>query len=558
MPAPFRPKASRPGGRFRRSDGPPVHRPGDIDEAVLYGVHPVVEALRNPKRRFRKLLATENGLKRLEDEIGVLPIQAEIVRPSDIDHLLTPDSVHQGLYLVCDPLPSADLDALPDDAVVLALDQITDPHNVGAILRSAAAFQAAAVIVTIRHSPARDRRAGEIGIRRAGACPGDLGAQSRRCATDAWEAWLSTDRLRFGRRRRFRRGGVAPPAEEARRANTELRRTMRKRNNYFAELEQTAASLYAAVGHMGGPLSQRVASDLASHLGFSLHYVGDLPGSTRSVTDLRNGRIYVPLGQSPDADPRSVVLQALAGHVLGHAEPTDYAEFLRQRVETNYLAAALLVPEKGAVEILSQAKDARELSVEDLRDAFGVNYETAAHRFTNLATEHLGIPVHFLKVDSSGIISKAYENDNVAFPTDALGAIEGQTVCRFWSARRVFDVEDRFSPYHQYTDKPVGTYWCTSRIQSSGRGQFSVSVGTNFANAKWFRGRDTSTRFHSGCPDESCCRRPPAALATRWQGQAHPSARLNSSLHAAMPTSGFTGVDTTEVFEFLERHAPVA
>ncbi|TAJ47292.1 MAG: helix-turn-helix domain-containing protein [Herbiconiux sp.] len=353
-------------------------------------------------------------------------------------------------------------------------------------------------------------------------------------------------------------GERAATPEEARRANTELRRTMRQRNNYFADLEQTAAELHAAVGHTGGPLSQRVASDLASHLGFSLHYVGDLPGSTRSVTDLRNGRIYVPLGQSPDADPRSVVLQALAGHVLGHSEPADYAEFLRQRVETNYLAAALLVPQRGAVDILTQAKDARELSVEDLRDAFGVNYETAAHRFTNLATEHLGIPVHFLKVDSSGIISKAYENDNVAFPTDALGAIEGQTVCRFWSARRVFDVEDRFSPYHQYTDKPVGTYWCTSRIQTSGRGQFSVSVGTNFANAKWFRGRDTPTRFHSGCPDESCCRRPPASLATRWQGQAHPSARLNSSLHAAMPTSGFTGVDTTEVFEFLERHAPTS
>ncbi|CAM5184296.1 Putative TrmH family tRNA/rRNA methyltransferase [Bosea thiooxidans] len=62
--------------------------------------------------------------------------------------------MHQGLYLICEPLPSPDLDSLPDDAVVLALDQITDPHNVGAILRSAAAFGAAAVIVTIRHSPA--------------------------------------------------------------------------------------------------------------------------------------------------------------------------------------------------------------------------------------------------------------------------------------------------------------------------------------------------------------------------------------------------------------------
>ncbi len=160
MPAPFRPRpghpggSSRPGRPQRRTDGPPPHRPGEIDEAVLYGVHPVIEALKNPKRRHRRLLATENALKRLSEELGELPLQAELVRPSEIDRLLTPDSVHQGLYLVCDPLPSADLDSLPDDAVVLALDQITDPHNVGAILRSAAAFSAAAVIVTIRHSPA--------------------------------------------------------------------------------------------------------------------------------------------------------------------------------------------------------------------------------------------------------------------------------------------------------------------------------------------------------------------------------------------------------------------
>lgn len=151
MPAPFRSRSSRGG---QRDSGPPPHRPGEIDEAILYGAHPVIEALRNPARRHRKLLATENALKRLQEEIGELPIQPELVRPSQIDRLLTPDSVHQGLYLVCDPLPSPDLDSLPDDAIVLALDQITDPHNVGAILRSAAAFAVAAVIVTVRHSPA--------------------------------------------------------------------------------------------------------------------------------------------------------------------------------------------------------------------------------------------------------------------------------------------------------------------------------------------------------------------------------------------------------------------
>ncbi|MCU1469314.1 MAG: family transcriptional regulator [Glaciihabitans sp.] len=350
----------------------------------------------------------------------------------------------------------------------------------------------------------------------------------------------------------------AATPEEARRANTALRRAMRARNNYFPELEQTAKKLLAAVGQAGGPLSQRVASDLASHLGFSLHYVNDLPASTRSVTDLENGRIYLPVVEAGGTDQRSTLLQALAAQVLQLADPTDYEDFLRQRVETNYLAGALMVPEASAVAFLHSAKDRRELSVEDLRDAFAVTYETAAHRFTNLATEHLGIPVHFLKVHESGSISKAYENDNVQFPTDALGAVEGQNVCRYWSARQVFDVADRFSPYHQYTDKPTGTYWCTSRIQTTSRGAFSVSVGTPFAHVKWFRGRDTANRFTSTCPDDACCRRAPASLASRWEGHSIPSARLNSSLLAAMPTGVFPGVDTTDVFQFLEAHAPAA
>ena len=352
---------------------------------------------------------------------------------------------------------------------------------------------------------------------------------------------------------RLHRERAATP-EEARRANTELRREQRRRGNHFPELEATAAGLLKAVGHEGGPLSQRVASELARHLGFTLHYVGDLPSSTRSVTDHANGRIYLPVRQT--SDPRSALLQALAAHVLGKQEPRDYAELLQQRVETNYLAGALLIPEKSAVAFLTAAKAKRELSVEDLRDAFAVSYETAAHRFTNLATEHLDIPVHFLKVHESGAISKAYENDGALFPTDALGAVEGQVVCRYWSARQVFDVEDRFSPYHQYTDKPNGTYWCTSSIQSTANGSFSVSVGTPFVNVKWFRGRDTPVRRASTCPDPSCCRQPPAQLAARWQEAAWPSARLHSSLLAAMPTGTFTGVDLTEVYEFLDAHAP--
>ena len=346
----------------------------------------------------------------------------------------------------------------------------------------------------------------------------------------------------------------AATPEEARRANTVLRAEQRRRDNYYEELEVVAAELLLAIDHRGGPLSQRATSALAAHLGFALHYVNDLPSTTRSITDHRHRRIYLPVHQT-GTDPRSALLQALAAHVLGQPEPSDYGDLLRQRVETNYLAGALLVPERSAADFLVAAKAARELSVEDLRDHFAVSYETAAHRFTNLATRHLGIPVHFLKAHASGVISKAYENDDVQFPTDPLGSVEGQRVCRSWSARQVFEIEDRLSPYHQYTDKPAGTYWCTSSIQSASNGDCSVSVGTRFAEARWFRGRDTTRRLRSGCPDPSCCREPEPESAAHWAGRMRPSARLNSSLLAAMPDGSTTGINQIEVIEFLDRHS---
>ena len=105
--------------------------------------------------------------------------------------------------------------------------------------------------------------------------------------------------------------------------------------------------------------------------------------------------------------------------------------------------------------------------MEDLRDVFSVSYEMAAHRFTNLATHHLGLPCHFVKNDEGGIIYKAYENDGVVFPADATGAIEGQRMCRQWSGRQVFAAEDRFSPHYQYSDTPSGTYWCAAFVDQT-------------------------------------------------------------------------------------------
>ncbi|MBV9556796.1 MAG: RNA methyltransferase, partial [Pseudolabrys sp.] len=96
---------------------------------------------------------TENAMRRLAED-GITPkIKPEIVRPGAIDERLLPDAVHQGFYLEAEPLPSPAIDDVPAKGIVLVLDQITDPHNVGAIFRSAAAFAATAIVTTQRHSP---------------------------------------------------------------------------------------------------------------------------------------------------------------------------------------------------------------------------------------------------------------------------------------------------------------------------------------------------------------------------------------------------------------------
>ncbi|HZE38885.1 MAG TPA: helix-turn-helix domain-containing protein [Stackebrandtia sp.] len=347
----------------------------------------------------------------------------------------------------------------------------------------------------------------------------------------------------------------AASPEEARRANTELRRTMRDRNNYFGDVEQRARELLKHVDYSSGPLSQHAISDLASYLGFTLHHVDDLPHSTRSVTDLRNRRIYLTQNKSSSHDPRTVLLQALASHVLEHKVPTSYLDFLTQRVATNYLAAALLIPEVSAVKFLRQAMADKEIAVEDLRDNFAVSYEAAAHRFTNLATHHFGIHTHFQKVHKSGTIFKAYENDGVAFPKDPTGAIEGQQVCRYWTSRQVFDIPDKFSAFHQYTDTSTGTFWCTARTERGPDGEFSLSIGVPFESSKWFRGKETTARSVSRCPAPDCCRRPPADLTETWAGHVWPAGRATSSQLAAMPRGSFPGVDETEVYRFLEKHS---
>jgi len=153
---PFRRGGGKPFKKGPKSGGRPAWRDREASSdgsVILYGWHSVSLALANPERRIRKLWLTENAARRLADENIDTRVAPEIVRPSDIDARLGPDAVHQGLLAEADPLPSPELDTLPQEGIVLVLDQITDPHNVGAILRSAAAFAVKAIVTTARHSP---------------------------------------------------------------------------------------------------------------------------------------------------------------------------------------------------------------------------------------------------------------------------------------------------------------------------------------------------------------------------------------------------------------------
>ncbi|MBM3599386.1 MAG: 23S rRNA (guanosine(2251)-2'-O)-methyltransferase RlmB [Alphaproteobacteria bacterium] len=128
----------------------------------LYGLHAVAAALANPARRWHRLIATPEGRDALSHMLGPdrqPAARLEILARDAIDRLLPAGAVHQGIAVQVTPLDPADFDALlataasSADAILMVLDQVTDPHNVGAILRSAAAFGARAVVVPERHAP---------------------------------------------------------------------------------------------------------------------------------------------------------------------------------------------------------------------------------------------------------------------------------------------------------------------------------------------------------------------------------------------------------------------
>jgi 23S rRNA (guanosine2251-2'-O)-methyltransferase len=128
---------------------PPDTPPPDI----LYGIHTVEAALRNPARTIGQIWATRNAVHRLSAALTEAGLQPEIASPPVIDRIAGPGAVHQGVVAEAVPLQQPRLDQIARTGIVIVLDQVTDPHNVGAILRSAAAFGATALVTTARHSP---------------------------------------------------------------------------------------------------------------------------------------------------------------------------------------------------------------------------------------------------------------------------------------------------------------------------------------------------------------------------------------------------------------------
>ena len=143
-------KGEVPARKDRSETGQNIARHG---RQLLYGLHAVNAALANPRRRCHRLFATDNARGKIDTSACKTTLDIQPVRAEELDRLLGAEAVHQGCALEVEPLAGMALEDLAAEGLVLVLDQVTDPHNVGAILRSAAAFGVKAVITTERHSP---------------------------------------------------------------------------------------------------------------------------------------------------------------------------------------------------------------------------------------------------------------------------------------------------------------------------------------------------------------------------------------------------------------------
>lgn len=159
-PRPEKPRTEKP--KFEKREREVQSAFTRLQGPLLWGYHAVRAAWTNPKRRILRLLVTESALAGFQDTLNDSSLkrpQPEVIDKGAFERMMPPGAVHQGIAALVEPLPMRDAHDLvaslkeEEKATILILDQVTDPHNVGAILRSAAAFGAQGVIVQDRHAP---------------------------------------------------------------------------------------------------------------------------------------------------------------------------------------------------------------------------------------------------------------------------------------------------------------------------------------------------------------------------------------------------------------------
>lgn len=145
------------GKRFsKRRQGKTSHGEKTNAPLRLYGLHTVREALLNPQRTKYKLLSSANAMAKLKDALKLCSgLEIEEIQPRQLDKMVGGDAVHQGVLLECAPLNPLSIDDIEPGELIVVLDQISDPHNVGAIMRSCVAFGAGSLLITARNSAAQ-------------------------------------------------------------------------------------------------------------------------------------------------------------------------------------------------------------------------------------------------------------------------------------------------------------------------------------------------------------------------------------------------------------------
>ena len=349
----------------------------------------------------------------------------------------------------------------------------------------------------------------------------------------------------------------AAGTEQIREANGALSAKLSEADGYLADLEVVAKDALRQAGYSGtGPFTSRNLLDLTTSLGYELVPIGDMPSSARSIVDEANSRIYIAQrNELRTRQARKAVLQTLAGFLLDHEVEPDLPTFLRQRMETAYLAAAILIPEESVVAHLDEARRAHDLNVEDVKELFYASYEMAAWRTANLATRHMGMQTHLIVSDRAGTIVKGYANNGLLQLFDTKSGLETQRVCKRWGARLAYQSPERFAVHYQYTDTPVGTFFCSTHIEAGRDPAHAVTLGVSFDDANSFRGRDTDNRQTSSCPDPACCTELAPDLAVKWHGNIRVSARAQQRILGLIAADPYPDLDMADIVDLVAAHS---